>query len=601
MSDDVRFPYQDPSLSPEQRTSDLLGRMSLEDKAGLLFHQLIVAGDLTTSNPAFGIPSVSSLITRRRMNHFNVFGSPPTGREFALWHNAVQRIAAELPLGIPVTLSSDPRHSFTNNPATAMLAGPFSQWPEPLGLAAIGSEDAVERFADIARREYLAVGLRASLHPQIDLVTEPRWARGSGTFGEDADLTSRLVAAYIRGFQGKTFGPGSVSTIVKHFPGGGPQKDGHDPHFTYGREQIYPGGRFEYHLQPFIAALAAGGRQVMPYYGMPVGTQYDEVGFGYNKSIITGILRERLGFDGVVCTDWGLLTDVSVMGTPMPAKAWGVEHLTREQRILQVLAAGADQFGGELCTDLVIGLVQAEQLTEERVNESARRLLREKFLLGLFDNPYIDAKVADTIVGNPEFRAAGLAAQRDAMTLLTNQETADGPMLPLTRGQKLYIEGVRAELVEPYGTVVSSPEDADVAILRTTAPWTPGDGGFDIFFHNGSLAFPTDEVARLQAIMAAVPTVVDIHLDRPAILTELVEPAAAIIANFGASDEAVLAVLFGDSTPKGSLPFDLPRSMAAVEASHEDAPFDTLDPLFRFGHGLDLNPLPALATSERSA
>ncbi len=586
MANAGRFPYQDPTLSPEQRTSDLLSRMSLEDKAGLLFHQLIVAGELTASSPVFGIPSVAYLISRRRMIHFNVFGAPATGREFALWHNAVQRIASELPLGIPVTLSSDPRHSFTNNPATAMLAGPFSQWPEPLGLAAIGSSEVVEEFADIARREYLAVGLRASLHPQIDLVTEPRWARASGTFGEDAELTARLVAAYIRGFQGAEFGPGSVSTIVKHFPGGGPQKDGQDPHFEYGREQVYPGGMFEYHLKPFIAAIAAGGRQIMPYYGMPVGTVYDEVGFGYNKSIITGILRERLGFDGIVCTDWGLLTDVDIMGTPMPARAWGVEHLTREERIIEVLAAGADQFGGELCTDLVIGLVQAERLSEKRVDESARRLLREKFLLGLFDNPYIDAERADRIVGNADFAAAGLAAQRDSMTLLTNQVTEDGPTLPLRRGAKLYVEGIREELAAEFGTVVESPHEADYAVLRIAAPWTPGNGGFEVFFHNGSLEFSDEEQTRLRALTAAVPTVIDIHLDRPAVLGGLVDTAAAIIANFGASDEAVLAVLFGDAEPKGSLPFDLPASMAAVEASREDVPFDTKDPLFRFGHGL---------------
>jgi beta-glucosidase len=239
---EIRFPYQDSTLEIEQRVSDLLSRLTLEDKAGLLFHQLITVSDPTQANPAFHLPATSSMILRRRMNHFNVFGAAATGREFAQWQNAVQRIAAELPLGIPVTLSTDPRHSFTDNPGTAMMAGPFSQWPEPLGLAAIGSEELVEAFGDTARREYIAVGLRVALHPQIDLTTEPRWSRAGGTFGEDADLTSRMVVAYIRGFQGESLGPHSVATMVKHFPGGGPQKDGHDPHFEYGREQVYPGG-----------------------------------------------------------------------------------------------------------------------------------------------------------------------------------------------------------------------------------------------------------------------------------------------------------------------------------------------------------------------
>jgi beta-glucosidase len=583
---EIRFPYQDPTLSIEQRVSDLLSRMTLEDKAGLFFHQIITVDDPKKANAAFGIPAIGSMIARRRMNHFNVFGAAATGREFAQWHNAVQRIAAELPLGIPVSLSSDPRHSFTDNPGTAMMAGPFSQWPEPLGLAAIGSAELVEAFADMARREYIAVGLRASLHPQIDLATEPRWSRVGGTFGEDADLTSHMVVAYIRGFQGAELGPESVATMVKHFPGGGPQKDGHDPHFAYGREQVYPGEQFEYHLRPFKAAVDAGAAQVMPYYGMPVDTEYEEVGFGFNRAIITGILRERLGFDGVVCTDWGLLTDVSILGTPMPARAWGVEELDRESRMLKVLEAGADQFGGELCTEVLIGLVQGERIDESRLDVSVRRLLAQKFRLGLFDNPYVDEAAAHAIVGNAEYRAAGLAAQRDSITLLTNVATDAGQTLPLARGHKVYAEGVDPALLSGYATVVATPAEADVAILRLKAPFAPGGTGFESFFHNGSLAFTSEETEHVVSIAQAVPTVIDIYLDRPAIVTDFVDEAAAIVANFGAGDEALLAVLFGDAEPKGSLPFDLPRSMDAVEQSREDVAFDTKDPVFKFGHGL---------------
>jgi beta-glucosidase len=180
---------------------------------------------------------------------------------------------------------------------TGFEAGIFSQWPESLGLAAVRSADLVEKFANIARQEYLAVGLRLALHPQVDLATEPRWARINAAFGEGADLTSELLAACIRGFQGgAVLGPQSVSTMTKHFPGGGPQKDGEDPHFAYGREQVYPGNHFEYHLKPFKAAIAAGAAQMMPYYGMPVGTSSDEVGFAFNRALITGILREDLGF-----------------------------------------------------------------------------------------------------------------------------------------------------------------------------------------------------------------------------------------------------------------------------------------------------------------
>ena len=251
-----------------------------------------------------------------------------------------------------MTLSSDPRHHFIDNPFASMFMEQTAAWPEPLGLAAIGSEEVVREFADIARQEYLAVGLRVGLHPQIDLATEPRWGRISGTFGEDAELTSRLAAAYIRGFQGSALGPRSVAMMTKHFPGGGPQKDGDDPHFPWGREQVYPGANFEYHLAPFRAAIEAGTSQIMPYYGMPVGTEYEEVGFGYNRSVITGILRDQLHFDGIVCTDWGLVsgvTDLGDVGFDLgeigAAKAWGVEHLDREERVLKIIEAGVDQLG----------------------------------------------------------------------------------------------------------------------------------------------------------------------------------------------------------------------------------------------------------------
>src|SRR5204863_3160606 len=178
-------------------------------------------------------------------------------------------------LGIPVTIASDPRHSYgvSDNPVASFLAGDFSEWPEPIGLGATGDEALVREFGDIARQEYLAVGIRVALHPMVDLCTEPRWARINGTFGEDAQLSARLTAAYIRGFQGAALGPASVACMTKHFPGGGPQKDGEDPHFDYGREQVYPGENFDYHLIPFEAAFAAGTAQIMPYYCMPIGVR----------------------------------------------------------------------------------------------------------------------------------------------------------------------------------------------------------------------------------------------------------------------------------------------------------------------------------------
>ncbi|WP_040568843.1 glycoside hydrolase family 3 protein [Microbacterium algeriense] len=579
----IARPWLDTDLSVDERVQLLLDAMTIEEKAGLFFHTMIAIGDLEEPNPVFATPSAREFLESKRMTHFNLLGGAPSGREIAAWHNALQRLAASTRLGIPVTLSTDPRHSFSENPGASILAGPFSQWPETLGLAATRDEELVERFADIARQEYTAVGLRVALHPQVDLATEPRWARQTATFGEDAELAGRLGAAYIRGFQGESFGPGSVSTMTKHFPGGGPQKDGEDPHFPYGREQVYPGGEFELHLKPFEDALAAGTRQMMPYYGMPVGTEYEEVGFGFNKSVITGLLRERYGFDGLVCTDWGLISDSEIFGQPFPARAWGVEDLTPRERMKKVLDAGVDQFGGEANPELLLELIADGEVTEERLDISARRILREKFELGLFDDPFVDEDAADEIVGRADFRAAGEEAQRASITVLANDD-----VLPFPPGRKLYVEGIDADVAAAFGQVVDTPAEADLAILRLQAPFEERATMFENFFHAGSLEFSEAVIAHVREVAAAVPTVVDVLADRPPILTPIAEVAAALTVNWGASAPALLDVLSGASPAQGALPFDLPRSMAAVEASRPDVPFDTADPLFRFGHGLAL-------------
>ncbi|HVA91040.1 MAG TPA: glycoside hydrolase family 3 N-terminal domain-containing protein, partial [Chloroflexota bacterium] len=510
--------------------------MTLEEKAGMLFQTMVLLDE--ENGPAFGAPA-AEMITGRLMNHFNVFGGA-AARRMAEWHNRLQTLAEDTRLGIPLTLSSDPRHAFTDNPMTSMWAGSFSLWPEPIGLAAIGDPALVKTFADIARREYLAVGIRLALHPMADLATEPRWGRSNGTFGEDASLAAPLVAAYIRGFQGETLGPESVACMTKHFPGGGPQKDGEDPHFPYGREQIYPGDNFAYHLPPFEAALAAGAAQIMPYYGMPIGLQYEEVGFGFNKDVITGLLRGKYGFEGVVCTDWGLLTDAMLARHVLPARAWGVEHLSLAERVRKALDAGVDQFGGEACPEVIVDLVTGGHVPESRVDASVRRLLRDKFRLGLFDNPYVDPEAAERVVGNEEFRAAGAVAQRQSLVLLKNGETHGGTTLPIQGKPKIYIENIAAEVATLYGQVVPTVHEADVAILRLRAPYEPREGFLESLIHSGDLSFPEAEKARILGILAAVPTVVDIYLDRPAVIPEIAAQSAALLANFGADDAAVL-------------------------------------------------------------
>lgn len=573
MTTSTTAPYRDAALSIDERVGDLLSRMTLEDKAALMFHPILPFGDFDAPG-IFGLPSARVLI-ERGITHFNVLQAP-SAREIAEWTNSVQAIAQKTPLGIPVTFSTDPRHAFSDNPATSLLAGPFSQWPEMLGFGALNDPELVERFADTVRREYRAVGIRTALHPQVDIATEPRWSRASTTFGSDAEIVGNLGAAYVRGLQGAEVGAESVSGMAKHFPGGGPQKDGEDPHFSYGREQVYPGGMFEYHLEPFKKLIAAGVSQMMPYYGMPVGTEFEEVGFNFNKVILTDILREQLGFEGIICTDWGIVS----------RQFWGVEDLTEEERMVKSIDAGVDQFGGETEPARLVGLVESGQIAEARLDQSVRRLLREKFRLGLFDAPFVDADAAASLVGSPEAREQGLAAQAHAQTLLKNGEGA--ARLPLSTELKVYAEGIDKTVLRKWATVVATPEEADVAVLRTVAPWEErgNPGELENFFHAGSLAFHDEELAHIREIAATLPTVVDVYLDRPAIVAPFVDDIASLIVNFGSSAEAFVKVLFGEVEPLGKLPFELPSSMEAVLANRADVPSDTVDPTFPFGFGL---------------
>jgi len=589
-------PYEDPRLPVEARVEDLLARLSLEEKVGLMFQTVIEAGadgSLVEEPGAISKSPTTTVVREKHLSHFNVhaLGDPALA---ARWSNALQSLAETTPHGIPVTISSDPRHAFIENAGVSFSAGAFSQWPEPLGLAALRDAGTVRTFADIARQEYVAVGIRAALHPTLDLATEPRWGRQAGTFGQDPDLVTELGVAYLHGFQGDSLSGSSVACTSKHFPGGGPQKDGEDAHFPYGREQVYRGGRFADHLKPFPPVIAAGTVGVMPYYGMPIdlvidGEPIEPVGFGYNKQVVTGLLREKLGYDGVVVTDWELVNDNHVGDQVLPARAWGVERLDPHGRMERILEAGADQFGGEECVEILLDLVAQGRVTEARVDESARLLLAVKFRLGLFDNPYVDEDLAARTVGRADFRDEGHAAQAQSVTVLA----ARGGVLPLASGRRVYAERVSQEALSRHGmTRVERPEDADVALVRLMAPFEPRSDLFlEAWFHQGSLDFPPGLLHRLARIAAACPLVVDVVLDRPAVLSALLETAAAVVGSYGSSDDALLDALTGVIAPRGRLPFDLPRSMEQVRRHHEDVPgYD--DPLLPFGHGLTIDGQP---------
>ena len=445
--------YEDARAPVEARTKDLINQMTVEEKAGMLFITMTIMGENgelseipTFSNMfSFLLPSTSSMVAKKLMNHFNILQAT-SAEDMIKWYNSIQMMAERTRLGIPITIATDPRHGKEMNIGSAVATRFFSRWPSQLGLGATRDSALVREFGDIARQEYLAVGLKVALHPMADLATEPRWARTNGTFGEDAYMSAKLTEAYVLGFQGDSLTDQSVACMTKHFSGGGPQEEGWDAHFSSGPGQVYPGDNFDYHLIPFTeGAFPAKTAQIMPYYGVPKGQTSEDVGFAFNKDIITGLLRDSLGFDGVVCTDWAIVTDMPVK----EASAWGVEHLSEKERVKKVLDAGCDMFGGETRTDLVLELINEGLISEARLDESIRRILHDKFVLGLFENPYLDESEL-SVFNNESFKEKGREAQRKSMVLLKNEND----ILPLSKDVKVFVEGISVSSASRFANVV---------------------------------------------------------------------------------------------------------------------------------------------------
>ena len=586
-------PYEDRRQPVDIRVEDLLGRMTPEEKAGLFYHTFIFPGkDGEIAGPLFpaNLLPVQSALFNKHMHFFNLYETP-NGRDAAVWLNSIQKLAERTRLGIPVTFSSDPRHTtMKEGAAIGIHTAGFSHWTESLGLAAIGDTALVRRFGEIAAKEYRAIGIHTALHPMVDLATEPRWGRISGTFGEDAQLSAELGAAYIRGFQGDSLSSASVSTMTKHFPGGGPQKDGWDAHFSYGRDQAYPGHNFDYHLAPFIAAIEAGTAQLMPYYGIPVGQTSEDVAFAFNREILTDLLRDSLQYDGIICTDWGVINSLTLFGFEILGhRGFGVEHLSAEGRTLKAIEAGVDQFGGESTPEQLISLVNDGLLPESRLDESVRRLLRLKFQLGLFDNPYVDLDTVEEKLATEEAVRMGYESQLRSQVLLSNREIDGRYLLPLETGSlKIYVSGLDVEMAAGFADVVDDPDEADVIILNIDPPGDPDYGkllGIELF-REGRLYYTDEEMEPILDLLGKKPTVVTTYLERPAILTEIIENAGAVLVNFGTSDQAIFDIIFGNFNPVGKLPFDMPSDWESVVNQKEDVPFDLENPLFRFGHGL---------------
>ena len=575
--------YEDHRLDAQTRTNDLLSKMSIEEKVGQMFHPpFILKPDLLMFLYEVAIRGnklTETHIVEDNITHFNLYGNP-SPFELGSEINHLQKIASRTRLGIPITISSDPIHEVPKGGGVASFSvDGFSKWPSQLGFAATQDSGLVKKFAEIVRDEYLAVGIRTALHPMSDLATDPRWARNFGTFGSNANLSSDMTLAYMDGFQGKNINNDSVLTMVKHFPGGGPQEDGLDAHLFSGRNQIYPGNNFNYHLIPFKKAIKNNLKVIMPYYGVPVGQTNEDVAMAFNDYIISDLLRNDLGYDGVICSDWGIIT----------GRHWGVGDLSIEERYKKSLQAGIDQYGGENNPSYILNLVENNNVSEQRINESVRKILVNKFELGLFDNPYVDEDMIHKRVNTIENIKAGIEAQRRSIVLLEN----DG-VLPLKQETKIFVDGLDKNIATEFGKLVGNIEDADIVIMyiHTVFNGNQESGlnrAFDNFlstlFPNGDLNFNDEILSKVRNYSAEKDLIVVVDLNRPAILASIKDNVSGLIGTFGVEDRVIFEGLYGEFNPSGKLPFDIPSSMESVLNQKEDLPDDALNPTYRYGYG----------------
>lgn len=594
-------PYENPRLPIETRIEDLLKQMTLQEKVGTMMHGSLPSSDiLGATGTAYNAPLVEQFILTDKITSFITRLSVPPS-QLAAQNNAVQRVAERGRLGIPLTISTDPRNHFQAVFGASTRGGGFSLWPETLGLAAIGDPALVQRFADIARGEYRATGIHMALSPQADLATEPRWPRFTATFGADPASVSRLAGAYVAGFQGSSNGLTSsgVATVAKHWVGYGAQPEGFDGHNYYGRFAKLDNASFAQHVAAFNDALANNTAGIMPTYPIITGVTLDgrplePVAAGFNRQILTDLLRKQKGFKGFILSDWAITNDCpAACSAPTAAQPqtpaaiatpWGVETLSKLDRFAKGVNAGIDQFGGVTDTAILLEAVNTGKLSVERIDESVRRVMRVKFELGLFDNPYVDEKAAETIVGNKKHQAEAQQAQRRAQIILENR----GGVFPVKTPRKVWLYNVDAAAARSKGfTVVASPGEADLAIMRVDTPFETlhPNHFFGSRQNEGRLDFRDGDKAyeAIKQASSKVPTIVAINLDRPAVLTNIRDKASVLMATFGASDDAVLDVIRGKAKAEGRLPFNLPSSMAAVEKQNPAMPDDDAKPLYPRG------------------
>ena len=409
--------YEDWRQEDEARAEDLAKVMNPNQISGLM----VYAGGLN-NNISGKLDETQTAALDDDVRSMGASSPTYEIKDQAEWFNAMQTYVEGLGYGIPVMLACDPRNS-------GWGIG-LSHYPDNMALAATFTPELAREAMEQLSKEYRASGLGTLLGSQIDLATEPRWGRNSATFSEDPALARDMANAAISGLQstydenGNDLGWGldSLNAMMKHFPSDGAAQSGREAHDSTGSFNIYPGDSFQSHLIPFVdgalnldSKTGMASAAMMSYsiawsedeeYGELVGSAFSE----YKVQLL-----RSYGFDGVICTDWQVIDD--------NGKCWGVEDLSQAERVEKALLAGVDQFGGNSVGDIRPGIDllienMGEEAATERLQDSARRLLKNYFQIGLFENPYLDvaASVALVYSHNEE----GYEMQEKTVVMLKN-------------------------------------------------------------------------------------------------------------------------------------------------------------------------------------
>ncbi|PGY10330.1 glycoside hydrolase family 3 protein [Bacillus sp. AFS031507] len=625
-------PYKDWRLSPKERAENLVSLMNTDEKVGMMLinsrqmglsqkdksktsHDGVLdEGIVEKGETIFALAKVygtTHTIENMHLRHF-ILRDNWSPSEMAEWVNTMNEVCEGSRLGIPCLIASNSRNENTEfifgmNDA----AGIFSTWPGTLGLAAAakgdmkngGDASLISQFAQIAHDEWDAVGIRKGYMYMADTVTDPRWQRIYGTFGEDPEFISDVIGRVIDGFQGKTLGNHSIAMTTKHFPGGGPRENGFDPHYEEGKWNLYPtpGSLEKYHLPPFRAAVEHGTSSMMPYYSIPSikksvvqefegeDIPFEEVGFTFNHYFLNTILREKLGFKGYINSDSGVTSKMS----------WGVETLSEAERFAKAINAGTDLISDTNDIENLKKAIEKGWISEKRINEANVRLLTEMFALGLFDDrTYVSPDHASEAVKNPANWEAAYEAHKKSVTVLKNQKQT----LPLTteklEGKKVYVEVFHKETERATSytekarqecqelgqfTLTDNYEEADVAILflspKSGAYFNATPGLLELEICEDKTVTALDGTSYQETTLSGMnhlkevadsihirggKVIMSVNVILPWILGNVEPLADALIAGYDTYFKAQYEVMAGNSSPVGVLPLTLPASEAVI-------------------------------------